>query len=90
MDAFALTAAEQSLRASLRQRGVPYLIIGLDAAVLEGAPFAAEAIEHTVDGVAVTVLPVDRVVASKRATNRAKDISALPALEATLRARDSS
>ena len=56
-------------------------------------PFAAEyarAIEHTVDGVAVTVLPLDRVVASKRATNRAKDISALPALEATLRARDSS
>ena len=47
------------------------------------------AVEHIVDGVTVTGLPLDRVVASKCATNRAKDISALPALEATLRARDS-
>jgi hypothetical protein len=37
--------------------------------------------------VAVKVLPLERVIASKRATNRLKDIAALPALEATLLAR---
>lgn len=151
MDGFALTTAERSLLLALRERGVPYLIVGLGAAVLEGAPVATQdldlwferidderirlaatdaggfwipafgmrppgfggdglaridvvltahglepfgveygrAVEHVIDGVPVTVLPLERVVASKRATNRAKDAAALPALEATLRARDS-
>jgi hypothetical protein len=152
VDGFTLTAAERALLSALRERGVPYLIVGLGAALLEGAPVAtqdldlwferidderirlaaadaggfwipafgmrppgfggdglaridvvltahglqpfaveyARAVEHTVDEVAVSVLPLDRVLASKRATNRPKDIAALPALEATLRARDSS
>ena len=34
------------------------------------------------------VLPLARVMASKRATNRPKDVAAMPALEATLRAHD--
>jgi hypothetical protein len=48
------------------------------------------AIEHTVDGIVIKVLPLERTIASKRSTNRPKDIAAIPALEATLRARDAS
>jgi predicted nucleotidyltransferase len=146
VDAFALTPAERALFTALNARGVRYLVIGLGAAVLQGAPVStqdidllferpddnavkevaaaaggfwvplqppgvggagleridtvltahgldpfpeeyARAIEVVVDGVPVKVLPLGRVVASKRATNRPKDIAALPALEATLKAR---
>jgi hypothetical protein len=41
-----------------------------------------------IDGIPVKVLPLERVIASKRSTNRPKDLAALPALEAALRARD--
>jgi len=44
-------------------------------------------VEQEIDGVRVRVLPLDRVIASKRATGRAKDRASLPALEAALRAR---
>jgi hypothetical protein len=37
------------------------------------------------DGVPIRVLPLKRVIASKRAANRDKDIAALPILERTLR-----
>ena len=37
-----------------------------------------------VDGVSVRVLPLDRIICSKRAANRPKDRAALPALEAAL------
>jgi hypothetical protein len=43
-----------------------------------------------VDDVPVKVLPLERVIASKRSAGRPKDVAALPALEATLRARDGS
>jgi hypothetical protein len=43
---------------------------------------AAKALE--IDGVAVRVLPLVRIIASKRAANRPKDQAALPALEAAL------
>ncbi len=129
MDDFALTPAERALFQALTRRGVPFLIVGIGAAALQGAPlatqdldlwfgdqppafggagleridvvltvhgvepFAAEysrAIQQEVDGVALHVLPLDRVIASKRALNRAKDSAQLPALEATLLARDRS
>jgi hypothetical protein len=145
VDAFALTPAERGLFTALNARGVRYLVIGLGAAVLQGAPVStqdidlwferpddnavkevaaaaggfwvplqppgvggagleridtvltahgldpfpveyARAIEVVVDGVPVRVLPLGRVVASN-ATNRPNDIAALPALEATLKAR---
>jgi hypothetical protein len=35
----------------------------------------------------VRVLPLDHIIASKRSTNRPKDLAALPALDATIRAR---
>jgi hypothetical protein len=147
---FALTPAERALFDALNRRSVPFIIIGIGAAVLEGAPlvtqdldvwferahdderirlaaadaggfwvsgfgmqppafgghglervdvvltahgldsFAAEyarAVHREIEGVALRVLPLDRVIASKRASNRPKDAAQLPALEATLLAR---
>ena len=40
-----------------------------------------------VGGIVVPVLPLERIIASKRATGRPKDLSILPALEDALRAR---
>jgi hypothetical protein len=40
-----------------------------------------------IEGVLLHILPLERVIASKRSTNRPKDRAALPALEATLAAR---
>lgn len=148
MDDFALTAAERRLFESLNHRGVRFLVIGLSAAVIEGAPVATQDIDlwlealdervvsaaqdakgfwisgfgmqppafggegldrldvvltahglesfdaeyqraavRSIDGLEVRVLPLERVIASKRSTNRPKDIAALPALEATLAAK---
>jgi hypothetical protein len=39
----------------------------------------------TLEGVPTHILPLQRVIASKRAANREKDIAALPILERTLR-----
>jgi hypothetical protein len=52
--------------------------------------FAAEyerCVEREVDGLRLRVLPLERVIASKRALRRAKDVAQLPALEAALLAR---
>ncbi len=45
-------------------------------------------IDRNIEGVILRVLPLERVIASKRATARPKDVASLPVLEATLRARD--
>jgi hypothetical protein len=149
VDDFALTPAERQLFAGLHARGVRFLLLGLAAALLEGAavatqdldvwfesiddtripdaareaggfwiggfglqppafggpglervdvvltahgldPFAVEyerAGVREVEGVAFRVLPLERIIASKRATNRAKDTAQLPALQAALFAR---
>ena len=123
VDDFALTPAERRLFAALRARGVKFLIVGLGAAVLEGAPVATQdidvwfetidneqiklaaqddelsridvvptahglkrfaeeydaGIEREIEGVILRILPLERVVASKRATARAKDAASLPA-----------
>lgn len=47
----------------------------------------AGSVVREVDGVRLHVLPLERVIASKRATRRPKDLAALPALEATVAAR---
>lgn len=150
MDDFALTPAERSLFAALNRHGLPFIVVGLGAALLEGAPVAtqdidvwfpaiddqripqaakdaggfwisgfgmqppafggdgldridvvltahgldpfdveyARALEREVDGVRLSVLPLERVIASKRAAGRPKDLAQIPALEATLRARE--
>jgi hypothetical protein len=149
VDDFALTPAERALFAALRARGVRFLVVGLGAAVLEGAPLATQDIDvwfetldtdqialaardaggfwvsgfgmqppsfggddlsridvvltahglrsfkeeydasadREIEGVVLRVLPLERVIASKRATSRPKDTASLPALEATLLAR---
>lgn len=47
----------------------------------------AASIVRDIEGVTLHVLPLARVLASKKATGRPKDLAALPALEATLLAR---
>jgi hypothetical protein len=52
--------------------------------------FATEyerSVVREVDGMRLHVLPLERVIASKRVTNRPKDLAALPALEATMAAK---
>jgi len=146
----ALTPAERALLDGLRALGVRYLIVGMGAALLEGAtgttqdidlwfgsidpakldeaarkaggfyisgfgmqppaiggqgldrvdlvlnasglgPFDDEyaaALEYDLDGLAVRVLPLARVIVSKRAANRPKDRAQLPILEAALAAKE--
>jgi hypothetical protein len=146
---FAFSPAERALFEALNRRGVPFIIVGMGAAVLQGAPIATQdldvwferadderiklaaadaggfwisgfgmqppgfggdglrrvdvvltahglelfaieydrALQREIDGMMFRVLPLERVIASKRATNRAKDAAQLPALEATLLAR---
>jgi predicted nucleotidyltransferase len=149
VDDLALTPAERALFESLARRGVRFLLIGMGAAVLEGAPLAtqdldlwfedpgderikeaareaggfwisglglqppsfggtgldrvdvvltahglerfpieyARRVEREIEGVRVSILPLERIIASKRATMRPKDMAQLPALEATLAAK---
>lgn len=149
MDDFALTLAERRLFEALNRRGVRSILVGMGAAVLEGAPVATQdldvwfettaderirqaaqdaggfwisafgmqppafggagleridvvltahgleafpieyerAVTYEIEGVTLHILPLDRIIASKRATNRAKDLAQLPALEAALLAR---
>ncbi len=141
----ALSDAERALFEALNQSGVRFLIVGLSAAVLQGAntgtrdidiwfentsderighavraahgiwvagsfgmrppqiggdalgdrldvvvhmdgldAFATEyarAVEMILDGVSLRLLPLERIIASKRASNRTKDVAVLPALE---------
>jgi hypothetical protein len=147
---FVLTPAERALFGALQARGIRFIVVGMSAAVLEGAPVATQDIdvwfervdderlreaakeaggfwisgfgmqppsfggvgldridvvltvhgldnfaveyprtfEAIVDGVLLRVLPLSRVIASKRATNRFKDQASLPILEATLVAKN--
>ena len=149
MEDFALTLAERALFDALHRRNVRFILIGMGAAVLDGAPIATQdldvwfervdderirlaaadaggfwisgfgvqppsfggnglhridvvltahgldsfaieygrAIEREIEGVTLRVLPLERVIASKKASNRAKDSAQIPALEATLLAR---
>lgn len=149
MDDFALTPVERALFAALNRRHVRFMVVGMGAAVLEGAPFATQdldlwfeqwssedvklaaaevggflitgfgmqppafggpgldrldivltvhgladfgaefagANEREIEGVRLHVLPLERVIASKQATRRDKDLAQLPMLEATRLAR---
>ena len=144
-----LTPAERALLEALNALGVRYLIVGMGAALIEGAPgttqdldlwferideaqlrqaaaeagglytsgfglqppafggegldrldlvltasglesFEAEfrrAHDYELDGVRVRVLPLERVIVSKRAAKRPKDSAQLPILEAALAVR---
>jgi hypothetical protein len=144
-----LTSAERALLEALNALGVRYLIVGMGAALIEGAPgttqdldlwfghinaeqlreaasragglytsgfglqppaiggagldrvdvvltasglesFESEfslARDYELDGVPVKVLPLERVIVSKRAAKRPKDTAQIPMLEAALAAR---
>lgn len=152
MESFALNAAERKLLAALSQRGVRFILVGMGAALIEGAPVATQdvdlwfpdssdpriplaaaeaggfwisgfgmqppsfggpdlerievvltvqgldsfdeelsrALEVVVDDLRVRVLPLERILASKLFTRRAKDLAQIPALEATLLAKRTS
>src|SRR6266850_1475396 len=142
---FALTPAERHLFLALNNRGVRYILLGMGAALLEGAPVATQdldvwferidderiklaakdaggfwisgfgaqppafggagldridvltahglepfgveyerAVVRSVEGIELHVLPLERIIASKRTTQRTKDLAQLPILEATL------
>jgi hypothetical protein len=144
-----LTPAERSLLEALNALGVRFLVVGMGAALIEGAPgttqgldlwfgaideerlreaarraggfytagfgvhppavggegldrvdvvlsasglesfdqeFAA-ARDYDLDGVRVRVLPLERVIVSKRAAHRPKDTAQIPMLEAAVAAR---
>jgi hypothetical protein len=145
-----LTPAERTLLEALNALGVRYLIVGMGAALLEGAPGTtqdldlwfgpidaerlreaahkagglytpgfglqppaiggegldrldivltasgldpfeiefARARDYDLDGLPVKVLPLDRVIVSKRAAKRLKDAAQIPMLEAALAARN--
>jgi hypothetical protein len=149
----ALTTAEHEFFASLNELSVPYLVVGLSAAVLQGAdtatldihiwfkdhsdPHIADAAKRAggvwipghfgmmpptlggdslgdrldvvltasglasfdveyqgarqieVDEIVLPVLPLERIICSKRAAGRMKDLAVLPALEAALAAAQS-
>ena len=149
MEDFALNAAERKLLLALAQRGVRFVLVGMGAALIEGAPVATQDIdlwfedasdariplaatdaggfwisgfgmqppsfggvgleridvvltvhgldsfdaefartpEIEVDGLRLRVLPLERILASKQFTRRAKDLAQIPAIEATLLAR---
>ena len=144
-----LTPAERALLQALNVLGVRYLIVGMGAAVIEGAPGTTQdldlwfgrideerlreaakraggfyapglglqppvlggagldridvvltasglesfereftdARDYDLDGVRVRVLPLERVIVSKRAAKRPKDTAQIPMLEAALAAR---
>ncbi len=144
-----LTSAERALLEALNALGVRFLIVGMGAALLEGAPGTTQDIDlwfgaidaerlreaahkagglytpgfglqppalggegldrvdvvltasgldtfeieftrardYDLDGVPVKVLPLERVIVSKRAAKRLKDAAQIPMLEAALAAR---
>ncbi len=149
MEDFALTPAERSLFAALTRRGVRFIVIGMGAALLQGAPIATQdldvwfersdderirlaavdaggfwisgfgmqppsfggegldrvdvvltahgldafdveyprTVQFEVAGVKLQTLTLERILVSKRATKRPKDLAQVPALEATIAAR---
>ena len=71
MSEFVLTAAEQALLTALEALQNEY----------------ARARDYFLDDLRIRVLPLERVIASKRAANRPKDAAQLPILEAALAAK---
>jgi predicted nucleotidyltransferase len=126
-----LSTAEQTLLRELESSGVRYIVVGMSAALLQGARGATEDVDlwfenvddpriadavriggealgdrfdvvahmsglsdfateyagirhETVDGIVIPVLPLERILASKKAANRPKDRGNISALEDTL------
>lgn len=124
-DFSAFASGERALLEALNRRGVRFMLVGLSAAVLQGAntgtrdidiwfedPSDADAVgdrldvvthmhglgtfaqelqnttEIVVDDIPLRVLSLSRIVASKRAAGRKKDLAVIPALEEALAATE--
>jgi hypothetical protein len=151
MSTLALAETESAFLDALNRHGVRYLVVGMSAAIVQGAPGVTQDIDlwferlddpriaqaareaggfwvsgsfgmrppavggrgledrfdvvtfmhglgdfqteyvgactEEVDGLRLSLLPLERVILSKRASGRAKDLAQLPALEATLAAQ---
>ena len=91
-----LTNEEIDLLQSLVESGVRFMVVGMGAAILQSAPGVTfrdfeEEYEQAVDveivpGLPVKVLPLERVLASKRAAGRPKDKAAIPMLKNAIKA----
>jgi len=95
MDLFALSEPERALLRGLRARGVRFAVIGMGAAVLQGATTMTQDLALWFDrlsdpqiGEAVRAAGGLRILARKRAANRPKDVAQIPVLEAAIAARD--
>ncbi len=92
-----IDAAARKAGGTLAWRASPPMIVGknLDHIDIITTPsglgsFESEYMRARVSdiyGVTVKVLPIERVIVSKRAAGRPKDIAALPSLQATVEAR---
>jgi hypothetical protein len=92
-DFSAFTSGERALLEALNRRGVRFILVGLSAAVLQGANTGTRDIdlwstEIIVDDIPFRVLSLSRIVASKRAAGRKKDLAVIPALEEALAATE--
>jgi hypothetical protein len=77
------------LRKALRRAGALFHVVTHMHGLRSFAAEARRALKVPLGGVAVPVLPLARIIASKRATDRAKDRAILPVLEDTLRVIES-
>ncbi|MBK7579905.1 MAG: hypothetical protein IPI67_06825 [Myxococcales bacterium] len=81
MDDFsALAPGERAVFAALERRGVRFMLVGLSAAVLQGANTGTRDIDIWFEDLS------DPRIGGKRATGRSKDLAVLPALEEALAA----
>ena len=87
-DFSAFTSGERALFGALVRRGVRFMIVDLGAAVLR-APTPQQGTSTSgwrTRPTLLRVLRLDRIIASKRAAKRTKDLAVLPALEEALAA----
>lgn len=85
---FVLTPAERALLQAFDALRVRYLLVGMGAALVQGAHGATQDLDLWFGSIDPARLgEAERVIASKRAANRAKDLAQLPLLEAALAAR---
>jgi predicted nucleotidyltransferase len=118
-DFSAFSEGERTVFEELNRQGVRFMVVGLSAAVLQGANTGTRdidiwfedtrdpridrldvvahmhglgsfndeypsALDLVVDGIPLRVLELERIIASKRAAGRNKDLAVVPALEEAL------
>lgn len=77
-----LSPGERRFLSELHQRGVRYLLIGASAANAQGARIATVDMDLWFED--LKILPLERIIVSKRAAGRRRDLAQIPALEEAL------